>query len=257
MGQPLAVLGQLEDAAVIDPLALEHAAGIVQRMGQYVHLDVPPRRHRAVHPDEAVAVIIRDEGHETLPFPIGCAKRQRVASSAHECQRDRAEGRPRACRLAAPNPLFLRDEELTRGIELLEAAYRRAAGAEPDRVLSGLGLGRNHGGSCTCVGRQPGITMVELQDSVQLTKQTVSRLLKELVGQGPDRRAAEPARPAPAPARADRARAASSTSSSTARLRRQLASAYRAAGAEAVAGYHKVLLGLVDEHARRQSDGAG
>jgi DNA-binding MarR family transcriptional regulator len=36
------------------------------------------------------------------------------------------------------------------------------------------------------------------------------------------------------------------------RLRRQLASAYRAAGAEAVAGYHRVLLGLLDEHARRQ-----
>ena len=33
-----------------------------------------------------------------------------------------------------PNPLFLRDEELTRGIELLDAAYR-ALLAEPDRAL--------------------------------------------------------------------------------------------------------------------------
>jgi DNA-binding MarR family transcriptional regulator len=41
------------------------------------------------------------------------------------------------------------------------------------------------------------------------------------------------------------------------RLRRRLAGAYRAAGAEAVAGYHKVLLGLVDERARRLMRNAG
>jgi DNA-binding MarR family transcriptional regulator len=35
------------------------------------------------------------------------------------------------------------------------------------------------------------------------------------------------------------------------RLRRRLAVAYRAAGAEAVAGYHQVLEGLLDEPARR------
>lgn len=39
------------------------------------------------------------------------------------------------------------------------------------------------------------------------------------------------------------------------RLRRRLAGAYRAAGAEAVAGCHKVLLGLVDERARRRLHG--
>ncbi len=40
-------------------------------------------------------------------------------------------------------------------------------------------------------------------------------------------------------------------------LRRRLALAYRAAGADAVAGYHQVLLGLVDERARRHLMGAG
>jgi DNA-binding MarR family transcriptional regulator len=39
------------------------------------------------------------------------------------------------------------------------------------------------------------------------------------------------------------------------RLHRRLAAAYRAAGADAVAGYHKVLLGLVDERARRRLQG--
>jgi hypothetical protein len=40
-------------------------------------------------------------------------------------------------------------------------------------------------------------------------------------------------------------------------LRRRLALAYRAAGADAVAGYHQVLLGLVDERARRHIMSAG
>jgi DNA-binding MarR family transcriptional regulator len=151
---------------------------------------------------------------------------------------------------AAPSPLFLRDEELTRGIELLDAAYGALLG-RPDRVLSGLGLGRNHGRILYCIGRQPGIAMVELQGRVQLTKQTVSRLLKELVGKGLITRAAD--------RRDQRRRLLALTAEGRAldeqlngRLRRQLASAYRAAGAEAVAGYHKVLLGLLDEHARRQ-----
>jgi hypothetical protein len=33
-----------------------------------VHPGVPPRHQGAVHPDEAIAIIVRDEGHETLPF---------------------------------------------------------------------------------------------------------------------------------------------------------------------------------------------
>jgi DNA-binding MarR family transcriptional regulator len=151
---------------------------------------------------------------------------------------------------AAPSPLFLRDEELTRGIELLEAAHGALLG-RPDRVLSGLGLSRNHGRILYHVGRQPGIAMVELRDRVQLTKQTISRLLKELVGKGLITRAAD--------RRDHRRRLLALTAEGRAldeqlneRLRRQLASAYRAAGAEAVAGYHKVLLGLLDAHARRQ-----
>ena len=150
----------------------------------------------------------------------------------------------------APSPLFLRDEELTRGIELLEAAYGTLLG-RPDRVLSSLGLGRNHGRILYCIGRQPGITLVGLLDRVQLTKQTVSRLLGELVDRGLIARAAD---------RRDRRRRLLELTPAgreldeqlNGRLRRQLASAYRAAGADAVAGYHRVLLGLVDEHARRQ-----
>ena len=160
---------------------------------------------------------------------------------------------PKAARrlpFAAPNPLFLRDEELTRGIELLDQAHQ-ALIAQPERALSGHALGRNHWRVLYAIGRYPGITMVELQGSVPLTKQSLSRLLKELVAKGLITRR---------PSQRDRRQRLLELTPAgreldeqlNGRLRRQLASAYRAAGAEAVAGYHKVLDGLVEERARRQ-----
>jgi DNA-binding MarR family transcriptional regulator len=93
--------------------------------------------------------------------------------------------------------------------------------------------------------------MVELLDHVQLSKQSLSRLLKELVGKGLITRT---------PSQRDRRQRLLELTAQgyrldeelSGRLRRRLATAYRAAGAEAVAGHHKVLLGLLDERARRQ-----
>jgi DNA-binding MarR family transcriptional regulator len=146
---------------------------------------------------------------------------------------------------AAPNPLFLRDEELTRGIELLDAAYRSLIGG-PERELAEEGLGRNHRWVLYFVGRHPGITMVELVGRVHLSKQSLSRLLGELVERGLIVRTRG--------ARDRRQRLLELTSEGReleealhGRLRRRLARAYRAAGAEAVAGHHQVLLGLVEQ----------
>jgi DNA-binding MarR family transcriptional regulator len=155
----------------------------------------------------------------------------------------------------APNPLFLRDQELTRGVELLDFAYR-ALTAEPDRILGGLGLGRSHRRVIHFVGRQPGITLADLVDIVRLTKQSLSRIIKELETKGLIARTAS---------QHDRRRRPLRLTGSgeelderlNGGLRRRLALAYRAAGADAVAGYHLVLLGLVDERARRHIIGAG
>lgn len=151
---------------------------------------------------------------------------------------------------SAPNPLFLRADELELGIELLDAAYH-ALLAEPDRRLASLGLSRNHQRLLHVVSRQPGITMARLQDVVRLTKQSLSRLLKELEGQALIERRAD---------RRDRrqrpifltARGRELDEQLNLRLRRRIAEAYRSAGARAVAGYHEVLLGLLDERARRR-----
>ncbi|HEX2480207.1 MAG TPA: MarR family transcriptional regulator [Geminicoccaceae bacterium] len=145
---------------------------------------------------------------------------------------------------AAPNPLFLRDEELTWGIELLDAAYR-AVVEEPDRELVRRGLGRNHRWILYLVGRHPGITMVELLTRMRVAKQTLSRLLNDLVAKGLIARQPN--------VRDRRQRLLELTKDGRdleealhGRLRRRLAGAYRAAGAEAVAGHHQVLLGLVE-----------
>jgi DNA-binding MarR family transcriptional regulator len=146
---------------------------------------------------------------------------------------------------AAPNPLFLRDEELTWGIELFDAAYRSVV-EEPDRELVRRGLGRNHRWILYLVGRHPGTTMVELLTRLRVAKQTLSRLLNDLVAKGLIARQPN--------VRDRRQRLLELTKDGRdleealhGRLRRRLARAYRAAGAEAVAGHHQVLLGLVEQ----------
>src|SRR6516164_383986 len=60
--QALAVLGELEDLAVIDRLALEHGTSVMKRMGEEVQPRVAPWHEFAVHPDEAVTLIVRLSG---------------------------------------------------------------------------------------------------------------------------------------------------------------------------------------------------
>jgi DNA-binding MarR family transcriptional regulator len=155
----------------------------------------------------------------------------------------------------APNPLFLRDQELTRGVELLDSAYR-ALTSEPDRVLGGLGLGRNHRRVLHLVARQPGTTLADLVDAARLTKQSLSRTIKELEAKGLVARGASQSDRRRRPLRLTE-QGATLEERLNGGLRRRLALAYRAAGAEAVAGFHQVLLGLVDERARRHMASAG
>ena len=60
MVQPLGMLGQLEDLATINPFALENAAGIVQSMGQHMHLSVSPGQQFTIEPDHAIAIMKRE-----------------------------------------------------------------------------------------------------------------------------------------------------------------------------------------------------
>jgi DNA-binding MarR family transcriptional regulator len=68
-------------------------------------------------------------------------------------------------------------------IELLFFAYRDFTG-DPDDVLSKLGFGRAHHRVLHFVNRNPGMKVAELLDILKITKQSLGRVLKQLIDQG-------------------------------------------------------------------------
>ena len=68
-------------------------------------------------------------------------------------------------------------------IELLFFAYRDFVG-DPDEVLDKLGFGRAHHRVLHFVNRNPGMKVAELLDILRITKQSLGRVLKQLIDQG-------------------------------------------------------------------------
>ena len=68
-------------------------------------------------------------------------------------------------------------------IELLFFAYRDFID-EPDDVLAKFGFGRAHHRVLHFVNRTPGMKVAELLDILKITKQSLGRVLKQLVDQG-------------------------------------------------------------------------
>jgi DNA-binding MarR family transcriptional regulator len=68
-------------------------------------------------------------------------------------------------------------------IELLFFAYRDFIG-DPDDVLAKLGFGRAHHRVLHFVNRNPGMKVAELLDILKITKQSLGRVLKQLIDQG-------------------------------------------------------------------------
>ena len=78
------------------------------------------------------------------------------------------------------NPLFLRDDDLRQGIEMLFFAYRDFT-AKADETLAQYGFGRAHHRVIYFVGRNPDMTVSDLLDILKITKQSLSRVLGQLV----------------------------------------------------------------------------
>ncbi|HET9902919.1 MAG TPA: MarR family transcriptional regulator [Xanthobacteraceae bacterium] len=68
-------------------------------------------------------------------------------------------------------------------IELLFFAYRDFVG-DPDHVLEALGFGRAHHRVLHFVNRNPGMKVADLLDILRITKQSLGRVLKQLIDQG-------------------------------------------------------------------------
>jgi DNA-binding MarR family transcriptional regulator len=148
------------------------------------------------------------------------------------------------------NPLFLRDEDLRQGIELLFFAYRDFT-SRGDTVLAQQHFGRAHHRVIYFVGRYPNMPVGELLEILAITKQSLSRVLSQLVREGyivqkpgiKDRRQR-------LLQLTDQGRALDQEL--TTEQRNRIAKAYKDAGAVAVEGFRKVMLGIMDVGARKR-----
>jgi DNA-binding MarR family transcriptional regulator len=68
-------------------------------------------------------------------------------------------------------------------IELLFFAYRDFT-SDPDQMLADYGFGRAHHRILHFVNRMPGLTVAELLDVLKITKQSLARVLKQLIDTG-------------------------------------------------------------------------
>ena len=156
---------------------------------------------------------------------------------------------PKLAAVAAPSqplaasPLYLREDEIRRGIELLYFGYS-AMIRGADAILAREGFGRAHHRALYFIARSPGLAVGDLLRLLAITKQSLGRVLTELQEKGlveqsigiTDRRQ-----------RLLRLTAAGSTleSSLFAELESRMAGAYGEAGQSAVTGFWAVLIGLI------------
>ena len=68
-------------------------------------------------------------------------------------------------------------------IELVFFAYRDFT-SDPDQILADYGFGRAHHRVLHFVNRRPGLTVAELLDVLKITKQSLARVLKQLIDTG-------------------------------------------------------------------------
>ena len=80
------------------------------------------------------------------------------------------------------SPFFLNDKEVRKVIELLFFSYRDFTSG-PDKILEKLNFGRAHHRIIYFVGKKNNITIKELLVVLQITKQSLSRVLNQLVNE--------------------------------------------------------------------------
>ena len=150
----------------------------------------------------------------------------------------------------AGRPADFSDRELRRGMELLFYAYRDFT-AEPDAILADFGFGRAHHRVIYFVGRNPGIAVAELLDILKITKQSLSRVLGQLVREGfiQQRQGRRDRRQRLLTLTAKGKRLEKRLSSDQ---RRRLARAFTAAGPGGLEGFRRVLFEMINEHDRRR-----
>ena len=151
-----------------------------------------------------------------------------------------------------PQAQGIADPEIRLAQDLLFFAYRDFTNAA-DVILEELGLGRAHHRAMHFIGRHPGITVSDLLSILRITKQSLARVLNELI----DRLYV-----AQTPGLGDRRQRLLRLTAQGEALERRLfasqraclAEAFVAAGPEALQGFRQVMRGIMDESARAWVD---
>jgi DNA-binding MarR family transcriptional regulator len=154
----------------------------------------------------------------------------------------------------APEPigpearLYLKEEELDRAVELVFSATRRFW-RFAEGPLATRGLGPAHYRALAAIRRSEGMPVSALRETLDVTKQSLARVLSELEAAGFIARL---------PGRIDRRQrllalteeGRAAERDATAALRDRLAHIFRAVGAEAVTGARAVLLAMAQEEGK-------
>ncbi|MGZ8995288.1 MAG: MarR family winged helix-turn-helix transcriptional regulator [Rhodospirillales bacterium] len=148
----------------------------------------------------------------------------------------------------------LRNDErgLRQAMELLFFAYRDFTG-DADRLLARYGFGRAHHRTIYFVGRHPGITVGDLLAILKITKQSLARVLGELMRGGFIVQRADSR---------DRRRRRLYLSDEAVAMERMLSeaqaerlhAALKAAGPQAANGFRAVLRAMIDAEDRKRFD---
>ncbi|TPG47020.1 MarR family winged helix-turn-helix transcriptional regulator [Sphingomonas glacialis] len=151
-----------------------------------------------------------------------------------------------ATAIASASPLFLREPEIRRGIELMYFAQSTLARTTETR-LAAIGLGRAHHRAIYFIARHPDLTVSALLGLLGITKQSLGRVLNELVDRAMvETRVGE---------RDRRQRLLRLTPEGAAletelfeTVRQHWAAAYARAGQQSVTGFWSVLEGMIGEN---------
>jgi DNA-binding MarR family transcriptional regulator len=148
------------------------------------------------------------------------------------------------------SPLYLRDEELKQGVDLLFFAFADVF-AQGESHLRAANLGRAHRRALYFIARNPGLSVAELLAILKITKQSLNRVLNDLLKDGfVERRAGMQDKRTRQLRLTEKGLALENALWDAQRPR--LVRAFRDAGPDAVAGFRRVLAGLAGpDRARR------
>ncbi len=147
----------------------------------------------------------------------------------------------------APAP---REDDMRHVMELLFFAYRDFTG-EADAILADYGMGRAHHRAIYFIGVNEGISVSELLAILKITKQSLNRVLSTLIDEGYVVQETDDG---------DRRRRLMQLTPKGRELEHLLAErqtarlsrAFHDAGLDAVEGFQRVLLGMIDKEARHR-----